>query len=222
MNKIKFVLRLAISIALAFTFSCSSGGGSGGDDPDNGGNGQGVSFNENSQIYNTDGSIYKGSGVIEINSGNDCSGDCEWDHIRVGSVASGIVNLNLPPTIPDEYLTNFRRYCADYLQDLKIYFVEPVLTNSNGNYIGELVIRDKQNVEEGITYTYFSKSEKINCNSNEDDFNHLGFNYNFNIDVKKGWNKIYSKANYVNGKIATVEYSTNNILTKEVKWVIKD
>jgi len=182
MKSTKFAQVAGIMLAFTFTFSCSSGG--------DGNGGQGVPFNENSQIYNEDGSLFTGSGIIEATrtlrgncgdpsvppaapgtSDNGGGGDgCEWDHIRVGSVANGIVNLELnKATIPDEYLMEFlderdQRFCTSYPKGIKIFTHMFVLTNSNGDYIGSLSIgyRDKQ-VREAISYMYFSKAGKIAC-----------------------------------------------------------
>ena len=226
MNKVKFVLFSAgILLALAFTFGCSSGSSSGGDDPDNGGNGQGGSFNENSQIYYDDlgddnrdfsliNSAYKGNGIIEV-----------LEHIRIGSVTNGIVYLELDKVVPaDEYLGDFfddddetQRSCASYPKGIKILYGDFVLTSNNGDDYYQLRIFywDEQ-IEESIDYFYFSEAGKITCNFNENNRNKI-----YNIDARKGWNKIYHHRTYSkNGR--TDEYSTNNILKKEreLKWLI--
>ena len=185
------------------------------------GNGQGVPFNENSQIYYEDGTLYTGSGIIEATRSIGCFGDmCEWDHIRVGSVTSGIVNLELDKaTITDEYLRDFlnnntQLSCTSYPENIKSFPKFFVLTNSNKEYLGELDISyNDEQIFEGISYLYFSKAGKINCNSNR----------NYNIDAKTGWNKIYFHSNYSNGDMTERKYSTNNILTKEkeMKWILE-
>ncbi|GBU25307.1 hypothetical protein R83H12_01950 [Fibrobacteria bacterium R8-3-H12] len=216
-----------LGLAITFTFSCSSG--------DDGGE-QGGSFNENSQIYagyedENDilhiGEAYKGSGNLYVTSsaGFDCSRDgsgCDWDHIRVGSVTNGIVNLNLPKSIPDEYLDDVlsdesQNFCTSYPKGIKgwnhSFFV---LTDINENYISTLGVTygDEQG-QEVIMYLYFSKAGKIACEYGS----HRKFIYS--IDAKEGLNKIYVRQQIKDG-IETIEYNTNNILTKEkdMKWII--
>jgi len=191
-----FALAAGFGLALAFTFSCSSS--------DDGDNGQGVSFNENSQVYDEDGSLFTGSGDIILD-----------DEFPMGSVTNGIVHLELP-TIPDGDLEDFKEAhsgnldCTDYPNGIKYYFAEKiVLTNSSNRFIGILRIGNEQ--YERIYYMYFSKAGKITCNWLASD----GGVLKYNLDVKAGWNKIYPKK-----KSGTEEYSTNNTLIKEVKWII--
>jgi len=202
------------------------------------GGGKGVPFNENSQIYNTycdyDGGVdddgddiytchigdaYTGSGDIVIYSGR-----FDFDLI-LGSVTNGIVKLKLP-TIPDEDLGDFfddgdDLNCTDYPNGIKYFEAEKIsLINSNSADIGGLDIGEgdyKSNDIEynHIYYGYFSKAGKITCKRTARD----GWVGKYNLDVKAGWNKIY----YVyNRKAGTGELSTNNILTKEVKWLLNN
>jgi len=201
-----FLLAAIFGFALAFTFSCSSDG-----------DGDGGSFNENSQIYNRDGNtIYKGNGIIGAAYSCGYDDDC-W--IKVGSVTNGIVNLELDKVVPDdEYLKDFpeeQRSCTSYPENIKIFFGGDdvyALIDGNGNLIGGLTISyEDEYVMESIFYAYFSETGKIACNSSK---------RNFNLDVKKGWNKIYFHRD--NNKGAIREYSTNNLLTKEkeLKWIV--
>ena len=186
--------------------------------------------NENSQIYighwdedeggyHIDGT-YKGSGDIKILVYKYGAG---YDTlvINAGSVTNGIVNLELPTTtLPDEYLGEYS--CgligSDHLGSN--YFI---LTNSSGERIGRLNTPysfyvdyvDKQ-LWEMIQYEYFSKAGKIACNVGEGDFNTI-----YDIDAKIGWNKIYFRSYSSNG-VLIQEHSTNNILTKEVKWTLEE
>ena len=224
-----FLLVAIFGFALAFTFSCSSGG----DDDSDGG-----LFNVNPQIYNEDGTIYNGNGIMDVTSyvGGSCSNDeCtwEWDQIRAGSVTNGIVNLNLSIGSPDEYLEDFLPEssgfdCSAYPKGIKWAGGFFVLTDNNGEYIGKLKVThwDGQ-IEESIVYWYFSKTGKITCNRSEYDENGDGTVYKDNriidIDVKQGWNNIYYRSSRtvgVNTVERNAEWSTKNILTKEVKWEI--
>jgi hypothetical protein len=195
----KIVLAATFGLAMALTFSCSSN-----DDDKGGGNnnsgGGGVPFNENSQIYNTDGSLFIGSGVLSIKNKHT-----QETLLNIGSVTNGIVNLQLPQTIPNEYLFVFKENgCTINPSYLNVFINEDVfvLTNSSGENIGKLYIGDEQN-SQGIQYWYFSKAGKITCGNIID------------INAKAGWNDMYVVVN--NGK---KELSTNNILTNEVKWTL--
>jgi len=242
----KIALAAAFGLAMAFTLSCSSGGddtppNGGGDNSNSGGGtsslggtdnssssvggtssssggGKGALFNENSQIYNEDDTSYTGSGTLTstFRSGN----------INVGSVTAGIVNLQLP-SLQDEDLGDFsndspRSSCTSYPENIKFTSGDFVLTNNNGNrgYLQALYY-DGQ-IAGGIIYYYFSKAGRITCtNYSEDVYNGVveaRYNTITNIDAKVGWNKIYFRA-YPKDGVRIVERSTNDILTKEVKWI---
>jgi len=230
MNSIKFLSKITLAasflLALVFAFSCSSSGNN-----DGNGGGQGGSFNENSQIYIDGNTLYRDNGIIKVPSGMTCGdGDCHWELIgEAGSVTNGIVKLELPPTISGEYLRDFisddkdsprQSSCTDYPEDIKalnnlFYFQPLILTSSNGEYIGNLIMGYifGENTFEFITYVYFSKDGKITCNFEGEAI--------YNLNVKEGWNKIYWRR-YLRSNTQINEWSTNNILTKEkeMKWII--
>ncbi len=196
---LKFAFTVGFLLALVCTFSC---GNDGGDE-------QGGSFNENSQIYvRKNGVPYKGSGDIKI--GNT---------IKVGSVTSGIVKFELSKiTIPAEHLSDFyvdeQFSCEDYPTDIKaakVDYFRLYYSNSDDELLGKLRIEypDEQ-IWEGIFYLYSSKDGKITCNSASD-----GGSFKINTDVKARWNKIYFRKTR-----NSEEWSTDNILTKEMKWTI--
>jgi hypothetical protein len=203
-NISKLVLVAIFGFALTFTFSCSSTttvcGGEGE---------QGGSFNENSQIYvRKNGAPYKGSGDIKI-----------ANTINVGSVTKGIAKLDLSKiTIPDEYLSDLfnddiQLPCDDY-PTIKVAIVDYFrlyYSNSDDELLGKLRIEyfDEQ-MREGIFYLYSSKNGKITCNSASG-----GESFKINADIKANWNKIYFRKTR-----NSEEWSTDNILTKEVKWTI--
>jgi len=211
----KFAFVAAFTLALAFTFSCSGG--------DDGGSGQGVPFNENSQVYKKDGTAYNGSGVIKILAYSPDDKNEDEIFINSGNLTNGIVKLNLPSTIPDKYLEEFPPLdihelssCTDYPDGIKYFGNDNFkLFNSNGERIGRLKLERSDGQEgNGIVYFYFSKSGKIICDYEEEDERYIT-----KMDAKVGWNKIYVHSNYADGYIK--EYNTNNILTKEMKWIIK-
>jgi len=226
MNTTKSILKLAISIALAFTFGCSSGGSGGNDDPDGGGNGQGGSLNVNPQIYNEDGSLFTENGVIKFASSYN-----DDVLINAGSVTDGIVKLNLPQTVPDEYLLDFdklleRMGCNSSQKNVKLIEAK-FLLYSNGEQIGRLdaYYEDKEILEESTGYLYFSKDIKAICNYKDGDDNRK-----LDINAKRGWSKVYmvrkcTSYNSENDRcdIWNIESSTSNILKKEkeLKWILE-
>jgi len=211
---VKFTQMAAIGFALAFTFSCSSddGNNNGGTSSGSGGNlsspsGGGVPFNDNSQVYNRDGSLFTGSGDIKIRNTS----------IIVGSVANGIVNLQLP-TIPEDLLKDLmsearqQERCTEYPSGIKVLVSDNatafMLTDDMGLLPIALNTREQAQI---IWYLYASKAGKITCNWTGEQ----GV-VKYNIEAKAGWNKIYT-VEYTDVK---KELSTDNILTTEAKWTL--
>ncbi|MDR2594860.1 MAG: hypothetical protein LBC87_08850 [Fibromonadaceae bacterium] len=196
MNKIKSVLFVAgIVLALAFTFSCS-----GGSDNESGGD----SFDVNSQVYNgNDGTPYTGNGVISMVVPYSYGGILE----NVGSVKSGIVNLELPTTISDDYLlspSDFQEFSeCTYPKDFKFLSGYFVLTNGDQKFELNIGYWNEQ-IRETIGYSYYSKAGKITCSG-------------VTMDVKKGWTKGYMRC-IRSGEDEVCESSSNNILKNEVRW----
>jgi len=196
MNKTKSILRLVISIALAFTFSCSS------DDS------EGDFFDVNSQVYNMDGTPYTGNGIINIKYKKNL--------INAGNVTNGIAKLELPKTIPDDYLkTPSPSGCATSPKDIKIFEVEYFGLTDNNRAFGLNISYEDEQIREFIMYLYSPKDGKITCNFEEKDYKEI-----LTADVKAGWNKIYLHSYYAE-KIWTIEVSTKNILAKKVRWTLE-
>jgi hypothetical protein len=176
----------------------------------------GVAFDENSQIFNADGTHYYGSGDIKMRLYNSDSS------IYLGSVTNGIVELELPPIISDEYLRDIDSFeeagCEVSPKDAKIGDESFSLYNNNGDYSGKLnpvdlvEYMEDTGLYENIQYWYFSKAAKIICDLVEDDDDDE-YIINIDIDAKAGWNKLY---------ITSKEFSTKNILTKNLNWRLLD
>jgi hypothetical protein len=146
----------------------------------------------------------------------------EDEPLRLGSINNGIVTLQqLPSTVPSENLSPFldldeeeaEEYCTEYTPGLELYIPRFMLLDRGEGYTGfSLEIADAYD-NEGIMYMYFSKAGKIKCERYEE---------NINMDVKEGWNEIYYKTTKNDEDYySTREYSTSNILTTEVRWILK-
>jgi len=253
MKNTKFTLLAALGFALAFIFSCTVNDDGGSESPDgltpivggsssSGGGGKGVPFNENSQIYkdalyrdgdcdcasdvrSSIGVHYTGSGIIEAGYYRVGNG-----YIRVGSVTNGIVKLELPPTIPDEFFVDSfldleedeQRDCTSYPKNMKSYAGGSFeLTNSDGEDISIIIHYSDGQIWERIEYVYFSEAGKIACHFQYGS-GPKGGESTLNIDAKKGWNRLYYRRVFNKDGTTTYERSTNNILTKEgqLKWLI--
>jgi len=219
------VLAVGIALALVFTFSCSSGGdnGDGGGTSSSGGgssspSGGGIPFDENSQIYDYDYSDkpYTGNGIIGYFPDDISFNESLNLEFEVGSVTDGIVNLRLPSTVPDKLLEVYpAATCTESPSGLKYFILEPILTDENYFYIGDLYIyylnssKGDHQQSQQIEYWYFSKAGKITCNDERRKII-------TNINATVGWNKIYTFKDKTDGG----EISSNNILTKKMYWSI--
>jgi len=224
----KIALAASIMLAMAFTLSCSD------DKDDNSpgtGGGSDTQFNENSQVYYSNGTLFKGSGTLYVAGSYDHYNDgsvSEWNGVPIGSIVNGIVNLNSSLSAPpSEYLNDFLNVealsCSSYPEGIKAFGGNFVLTNDNRDFLGSLdfLYKDQQ-IAEAIYYTYFSKEGKINCErpagTGKGETGAI-----LNLDVKVGWNKMYMRTTRNPAlENKTNEYSTDNILTKKLKWVIEE
>jgi len=237
----KHTLLTAIFIAMALTFfSCSSGGGGNKDDDGDvvgglssssgisspsssgGASGGGISFNENSQIFNDDGSAYTGNGVIKMRFFHDKVYNCE-SLIDVGSVTNGIVTLaSTIPTPPEECLVSPEQpsdfQCSSYFSnDAKATDAEFQLYEGE-EFIGFLfMLYEYGELEESIRYGYVSEEAAIICNG---EFEKHGYAITINIkeNVQIGWNKMYRQTITTSNSMVH-KSSSDNILTKELKWI---
>ena len=224
----KFALAATLGLAMTFTFSCSSGGGSGegsgfghsggsGGGGDVGGGGGGGVGNLNPQVYHEDGSIYTGSGVIKLKK----------LLMDAGSIKDGKVNLQLP-TIPDENLRILMdegkqqsNGCTEYTSGLKVWMYDDDhsgLLLADNNY----TLKFEDDSRGMMIFWYFSKAGKINCYSKREYDDGDTRIDNITINAQAGWNKIFVKKSAKDSNPYTVQYTTNNILTTQAKWIIED
>jgi len=215
----RFLLAAIFGFALAFTFSCSSSGddpNGGGSSGDSGGGSSSPSGGGGDQVYNIDGSLFTGSGAFYINSTN----------LKAGDITNGKVNLQLP-AVPDVLLEDFdppkmeKTDCTISPSDIKGLFSSSGLTiniNDKKRFLG-LGVENNGSINPVILYWYFSTAAKITCSSRETLDGDI-YIYNINIDAKPGWNNIYH-VRLGNSSTKSYDYSTDNIITQEVKWLLK-
>ena len=216
MNSIKFLSKITlaagISLALAFTLSCSSNGNNDG----NGGNGQGVPFNENSQIYYIDGTLYKGNGVVKMYLRNEEYDKNDITLINIGSVTNGIVKLELPTTIPEKYLSENFHDCEVFPKGAKIYYATHTwLVDNNEKDISLSLGYLGNDYTYFVIFLYSLESATVSCEDEDS---------KTDIEAKSGWNKVYVKKTYSCDRCdAYYVQSTNDIQKKEkeMKWFIE-
>jgi hypothetical protein len=223
-----FIPAAILALAITFTLSCSGSDDNNGNDPNNEGGG----FNENSPIFDREGRQSDIDGTIKTefgyweyeNVGGVNVGDYINTLIDIGSVTNGVVNLQLPETIPDKYLTDVW-YAWDWGSakctvsgnpddPAKILDVVNFFLYHNDIEIDILLPRYKSDdIEEWISYVYANEAVNINCS---DEYNH---GIIVNLKFEKGWNKLYRRSSW-NQSIGNfvAEYSTDPILTKKLKW----
>ncbi|MDR2584020.1 MAG: hypothetical protein LBC75_11115 [Fibromonadaceae bacterium] len=200
------------------------------------------SFDVNSQIYKYEcGYDYNDEEEYELcqyvayaDSGN------VYDYYlgELGTVTNGKVHLDLNSSSDvSEYLEDFlsldedededdenedgeekeKKPCSEYTKGLEVYKASFQLNDSDNYYVGSLSILNEgedESENNEILYWYFSKAGKIVCNFNEE--------VKYELNVKEGWNQIYKKTTFDDEYhyYGVEEYSTKNILTKEVKWFL--
>jgi uncharacterized protein (TIGR02145 family) len=171
-------------------------------------------FDENSQVYYLDGNPYTGSGTINMNiTGYQDNG---------GSVTNGVVNLQLPSTIPAQYLEDITSdNCTYSTNDAKTVTADFDLFSNDGKqssffmpyfYYGD----GETHLEAFIAFVYVTKDVSTDCVYS--DGNWL---YNRNYKLKRGWNKVYVME-YVSESDGTYfeNTSTDNILG-DINWRIE-
>jgi len=223
-NKLtKITYAVGFGLALAFTSSYSDNK----DDDPTPSSSSGLSFNENSRIYI---GRYEdtGNGEVFIADPYSASGWIGMGLLgRIGTVTNGTVSLDWPTElgIMESDYSSILEYLPIYEDEIPgnctdsddigiigVYGADFDLYEGD-NKIGGLFASNQS--DEVIIYWYFLKDEKITCNVNDEKV--------ITINATKGWNPIYRKYTYIDdghGSPSKMEFSTNNILTKEVKWFL--
>jgi hypothetical protein len=196
----------------------SSSSSSRGSSSSGGGSSSSGGFDESvpSQAYNEDGTKFEASGTLKFKLCEDGRSNCNY--ITVGNVTNGVVNMQLPLTIENKYLFDVTEFYDNYnhctisQEDAKISDIEFVL-ESNVNYI-YLAIASTTG-RQAYKPFYSSKTTRVTCSKVETKPNGDDIEIQMNLDIKAGWNKLYYVRNH-----SSEEYSTDNILTEDVRWVI--
>ncbi|MCL2283383.1 MAG: hypothetical protein FWC26_08720 [Fibromonadales bacterium] len=208
----KTILMAGLALAMAFILSCSS------DDSEGGGSGSGGigDVSGGFQIWTYDGNDnlvkYKGGGVIRLELYND-NGE---KYNNVGEVKGGTGKINLPASIPDEYLHDIWKVLSTNISasqpDVKIADAQFYVISGSRAYC---LSAENENGDE-MGYEYFSKAAHVGGNSSE-----LGFSMNFDINASKGWNAIYISYSIQTGSF-NFSTSSKSVNKSGMKWVIDD
>ncbi|MDR3000242.1 MAG: hypothetical protein LBU89_03165 [Fibromonadaceae bacterium] len=138
--------------------------------------------------------------------------------LEVGAMRDGKVVLTLPENVDSRFLEPAGMYAEP--SNVEVWFYkEPLrLVAINGSHTEDLVYQKGGGNEteyHRIYYWYFSKDAKISetqYNSETDTYECV-----YNIDAKKGWNKVYFYTNIAEGKIC---YTTDlNKAPDDLRWL---
>jgi len=198
----KFAQAAGIMLAMVFTFNCSSGEYKEGD---GGGNNNGGGDGEQLYIY-ADNSLFTGSGVIRLKNSS----------INIGSVTNGKVTINLPATGLDDYDYFYPFDFCSLPSNMKVNYLtfddgHFQLISNTGENLGWLRFRySDEQIKEEMFYLYSTKAGKITCNYDGDK------NIIIDINAKENdWSKVYVIRSTTPNK-----WSTDNILTQQLKWTL--
>jgi hypothetical protein len=182
----------------------------------------------NVQIYNkTDGSLYLGTGVV--NATIYQWGGTTWT-IQAGTISNGKLGFNFPSIIPQEKLEPFwgtldhpnafiTPESAKYCGTISTFRYPFIVYNSIGEKLGELTFGkinqgNSDYIGDTVYYFYFDQNVKISgfliISSHHTE--------NYQINAKKGWNRIYVHETSNNGNILTIYSSDPNIIPNNFKW----
>ena len=185
----------------------------------------------NAQIYNkNDGSLFKGTGIVNATI-FPWGGDI-WT-VQAGTISNGVMNLSFPSIIPDEKLQPFwgdYEYPNAFIMPVEVKFCGTtsmfrfpfIVYDPIGEKIGELkygkiIMTETGYIADTVFYYYFNQDAAI---SGFFIFPESTFNQteNYQMNVQKGWNKIYIHETMVNDNILT-NYSTElKNIPNDLKW----
>jgi hypothetical protein len=228
-NPVNPLIMLITVLTMALTFSCSSEEDSGtpignasssSNDNSGGGSSSSGGFDERvpSQAYNNeDGTKFEASGILKFKLCKNYkyieeeTHESDCNDITTGSVTNGVVNMQqpLPLTIEDKYLFDVTELfdddnCLISQKDAKISEPIEFFLDNDVSYIYLAIayIDYSSQVMQGYYHLYSSKATKVTCSK-------------INLDIKAGWNKLYFVKNH-----SGEEFSTDNILTGDVRWTL--
>ena len=192
---------------------------------------------KNVQIYNkNDGTLFTGNGVVNATI---IPQNSERWVVQAGTITNGILNFSFPTTISNEKLEPFlgtydhpnasnipenTRFCGT-LSTLRYPFI---VYNSIGGKLGELkykktIMNGNEYVEDAVYYWYFNQDVKISgffifpefTSSENLQMNHTE---NYQINAKKGWNRIYVHQTEVNKNIVIIYRTDLTNIPNDLKW----
>jgi hypothetical protein len=177
-----------------------------------------------SQVYENSGNIYDGSGYVYMSDSNLSTDKPALTEtmLIVGSMRDGKLDIVLPENVDSLFLaklepdTSLGMYTEP--QDVEVWLYEKPLIfvkNYEEMYIGDLEYRMMdENRYHKILYWYFSEDAKINHSYYN--LETETFECEYNIDAKKGWNKVYFYESIANGRTC---YTTDLSKVPEgLKW----
>jgi hypothetical protein len=187
----KIPVLFATALFALLSFSCSSDNG---DDHAE----QGQVISEQVYHYRTQ-NPYTGSGKVYMGDKKDGNGKfilTEENMLLVGTVNNGKITINLPKSVDSRFMEKIESVPAGMNVNFEPFGVEMWfyteslrLIDNNGNYIGDIdymKIDIDSNKIYNVSYMYFSEAMKINGLREEENET-----IEYEIDAKKGWNKIY-------------------------------
>jgi hypothetical protein len=199
--------------------SCSSGGD---DPPRNQGDIEG--FENPGQIINAETQEpYTGSGKIymaeerESHTGNLIL--TEETMLLVGTMNNGEITFNLPQTVDSHFLMKANNTSAEISvnpSDVEAWFYLDAyrLIDNSGKHIDNIIYaKESSNGNDRISYSYFSKDAKITGMHTRKLDSWTTEKYKYEINAKKGWNKIYQSVNResisANGETVSIFITTD-------------
>ena len=185
---------------------------------------------KNVQIYNKgDGSLFSGNGVVNATI-------YPWNReniwiVQAGAISNGKLNFSFPSNIPNEKLESFwgeyehpnalitpvnTKFCGT-ISTFRFPFI---VYNSIGVKLGELkygkiIMTDTGFIGDTVYYFYFNQNSTV---SGFFSFPETNETENYQINAKKGWNRIYIHSTWVNNNGLTTFTTDSKNIPNDLKW----